>query len=62
MKLVLNMFVGTTLAALAESLALSAKLGLGLTHVLDVLNHSSATSKFVQEKGAGKIFYICLIM
>jgi 3-hydroxyisobutyrate dehydrogenase-like beta-hydroxyacid dehydrogenase len=53
MKLVLNMFVGTTLAALAESLALSAKLGLNLTHVLDVLRHSSANSQFVQEKGGG---------
>jgi 3-hydroxyisobutyrate dehydrogenase-like beta-hydroxyacid dehydrogenase len=55
MKLVLNMFVGTTLAALAESLALSAKLGLNLTHVLDVLRHSSANSQFVQEKGGGKL-------
>ena len=53
MKLVLGMFVGTTLAALAESLALSAKLGLNLTHVLDVLRHSSANSQFVQQKGAG---------
>jgi 3-hydroxyisobutyrate dehydrogenase-like beta-hydroxyacid dehydrogenase len=59
MKLVLSMFVGTTLAALAESLALSAKMGLSLTHVLDVLRHSSANSLLVQDKGAGKYSLNC---
>jgi len=52
MKLVLNMLVGTTLAGLAESLALAGKLGLNINDVLEVLSHSSASSQFIREKGA----------
>jgi 3-hydroxyisobutyrate dehydrogenase-like beta-hydroxyacid dehydrogenase len=55
MKLVLNMLVGTTLAGLAESLALATKLGLNITDVLEVLSHSSASSQFMQEKGADMV-------
>ena len=54
MKLVVSMLLGTTLAGLSESLALSTKLGLNITDVLEVLRHSSANSQFIQEKGAGK--------
>jgi len=54
MKLVVSMLVGTTLAGLSESLALSTKLGLNITDVLEVLRHSSANSQFIREKGAGK--------
>jgi len=54
MKLVVSMLVGTTLAGLSESLALSTKLGLNITDVLEVLRHSSANSQFIREKGAGE--------
>jgi len=57
MKLVVSMLVGTTLAGLSESLALSTKLGLNITDVLEVLRHSSANSQFIREKGAGEWFY-----
>jgi len=55
MKLVVSMLVGTTLAGLSESLALSTKLGLNITDVLEVLRHSSANSQFIREKGAGEL-------
>ena len=54
MKLVVSMLVGTTLAGLSESLALSEKLGLNIPDVLEVLRHSSANSQFIREKAAGE--------
>jgi len=60
MKLVVSMLVGTTLAGLSESLALSTKLGLNITDVLEVLRHSSANSQFIREKGAGECLSMCL--
>jgi len=63
MKLVVSMLVGTTLAGLSESLALSTKLGLNITDVLEVLRYSSANSQFIQEKGTGKyIFFFTLLL
>jgi len=65
MKLVVSMLVGTTLAGLSESLALSTKLGLNIPDVLEVLRHSSANSQFIREKGSGGcwvfglVFLIC---
>ena len=52
-----SMLVGTTLAGLSESLALSTKLGLNITDVLEVLRHSSANSPFIQEKGFGECVF-----
>jgi len=61
MKLVVSMLVGTTLAGLSESLALSTKLGLNITDVLEVLRYSSANSQFIQEKGTGKYIFTLLL-
>lgn len=53
MKLVLNILVGSTLAGLAESLALATKVGLDPQEVLQIISNSTASSQFLREKGSG---------
>lgn len=55
MKLVLNILIGSTLAGLAESLALASKLGLDTNEVLQIINNSTASSQFLREKGSGML-------
>lgn len=55
MKLVLNILIGSTLAGLAESLALASKLGLDTNEVLTIINNSTASSQFLREKGSDMV-------
>lgn len=55
MKLVVSLLLGTTLAGLAESLALSEKLGLSSEDVLRVFSYTNAASMFLKEKGSDMI-------
>jgi len=54
MKLVLNLFMGTVLAGLAESLALAEKVGLDQEEVLQILDISPAACPLVKFKGHGQ--------
>lgn len=58
MKLVLNMLIGTMLAGLAETLALSEKIGLNTAEVLNILSHTTGSSALLRSKGTGKYFIL----
>ena len=54
MKLVLNLFMGTVIAGLAESLALAEKVGLDQEGVLQILDLSPVACPLVKTKGHGE--------
>jgi len=54
MKLVLNYVMGTTLAGLAEGMALAEKIGLNTAEMLNILSHTNVSSPFLRTKGTGQ--------
>jgi len=58
MKLVLNMLMGTMLAGLAETMALSEKIGLNTVQVLNILSHTVGSSALLRSKGTGKLDFL----
>ena len=62
MKLVLNLLFGTTLAGLAESMALAEKIGLNTAEVLNILTHTSGSSAFLRAKGTGRYPGLSLVL
>ena len=53
MKLVINMLFGTTLAGLAETLALGEKVGLKQEQILEILSLLPISSRLIVAKGDG---------
>jgi 3-hydroxyisobutyrate dehydrogenase len=61
MKLVLNYVMGTTLAGLAEGMALAEKIGLNTAEMLNILSHTPVSSPFLRTKGTGAVHLLLYV-